>query len=142
VPEFIAAADLCLAPYRNNAFPHNLVSFSTLKIPEYMACGRPVVSVPSGHINKLVKDQVSGFLFPNDVSAWARFLETLPSRERLKEMGAAAARRVESMTWEKTAAQYLEVCQKLTARQLLPMNTWLDLESTYSIRPRSPEEGL
>jgi glycosyltransferase involved in cell wall biosynthesis len=142
VPKFIAAADLCVAPYRSSAFPHNLVSFSTLKIPEYMACGRPVVSIPSGHINKLVKDQISGFLFPNDVSAWVRFLETLPSRERLKEMGAAAARQVESMTWEKTAAQYLEVCQKLTARQLLPMNAWLDLESPYSIRPRSPEEGL
>jgi glycosyltransferase involved in cell wall biosynthesis len=141
VPEFIAAADLCLAPYRNNAFPNKSVCFSTLKIPEYMACGRPVVSIPSGHIRKLIRDHVSGFLFPNDVGSWVRFFQTLPSRARLKEMGAAAARGVESITWEKTAARYLEVCQKLTARPLLPMNAWLDLGSTYSIRPRSPEEG-
>ena len=31
VPEFIAAADLCLAPYRVAAFPNEAVSFSTLE---------------------------------------------------------------------------------------------------------------
>jgi len=139
VPEFIQAADLCIAPYRVTAFPNNSVSFSTLKIPEYMACGRPVVSVPSGHIKKLVQHQVSGFLFPNDVISWVSFLMTLPSRERLKEMGAAAARAVESMTWEKTAARYLEVCQKLTARQPPPVNTRLDCDQCPS--PTGIERG-
>ena len=114
VPEFIAAADLCLAPYRVAAFPNEAVSFSTLKIPEYMACGRPVASVPSGHIKKLIDDQVSGFLFPNDATAWVDFLKTLPSREKLKEMGRAASQAAESITWGKTAERYLEVCQELT----------------------------
>jgi glycosyltransferase involved in cell wall biosynthesis len=111
VPEFIAAADLCLAPYRVSAFPNESVSFSTLKIPEYMACGRPVASVPSGHIKRLIKDQLSGFLFPNDVPSWISFLKTLPSRDRLKQMGDAALRAVESISWEQTARRYLEVCQ-------------------------------
>lgn len=131
VPEFIAAADLCLAPYRISAFPNDSVYFSTMKIPEYMACGRPVVSVPSGHINKLIEDQVSGFLFPNDEGAWLKFFETLPSRQRLQEMGAAAAQGVESMTWEKTAARYLEACQKLTARPLLSRAAEAALESSF-----------
>ena len=125
IPEFIAAADLCLAPYRVAAFPNQAVSFSTLKIPEYMACGRPVASVPSGHINKLIDDQVSGFLFPNDATAWVDFLKTLPSRDKLKEMGRAASRAAESITWGKTAERYLEVCQKLTARQLDPIKVSL-----------------
>ena len=85
-----------------------------------MACGRPVASVPSGHIKKLIDDQVSGFLFPNDATAWVDFLKTLPSREKLKEMGRAAARAAESITWGKTAERYLEVCQELTARRLHP----------------------
>jgi glycosyltransferase involved in cell wall biosynthesis len=113
VPEFIAAADLCLAPYRVRAFPNETVSFSTLKIPEYMACGRPVASVPSGHIKKLINDQLSGFLLPNDVPSWMSFLKTPPSRHRLKQMGDAALRAVESISWERTAKRYLEVCQKL-----------------------------
>jgi glycosyltransferase involved in cell wall biosynthesis len=117
VPEFIGAADLCLAPYRVSAFPGESVSFSTLKIPEYMACGRPVVSVPSGHIKQLIADQVSGFLFHNDVASWVTFLQALPHRTKLSEMGSAALRAVESINWEKTAERYLAVCQALTARK-------------------------
>lgn len=132
VPEFIAAADLCLAPYRVNAFPNNSVFFSTLKIPEYMACGRPVVSVPSGHLKKLIEDGVSGFLFPNDVVSWLTFLRKPPSRERLMQMGNVATRAVESMTWEKTAAVYLGACQKLTTQRLLPVNTSFVAQSDFA----------
>jgi glycosyltransferase involved in cell wall biosynthesis len=117
VPEFIAAADLCLAPYRVSAFPNEAVSLSTLKIPEYMACERPVVSVPSGHIKRLIADQASGFLFPNDVPSWVAFLGEIPSRQKLRDMGLAAARAAASITWEKTAERYMEVCQMLTRRR-------------------------
>ena len=118
VPQYIAAADLCIAPYRTSAFHNQLVTFSTLKIPEYMACGRPVVSVPSGNIQRLIEDQVSGFLFPNDVVSWVSFFAAPPSREQLRGMGRAAARTVASLSWEKTAAQYLEVCHKLTGQEV------------------------
>lgn len=115
VPQYIAAADLCVAPYRTSAFLNGLLPFSTLKIPEYMACGRPVVSVPSGSVERLIEDQVSGFLIPNEVSSWASFLRTMPSREQLARMGQAAAYAVEPLGWEKTAKLYLEVCEKLIA---------------------------
>jgi glycosyltransferase involved in cell wall biosynthesis len=117
VPEFIAAADLCLAPYRVSAFPNESVCFSTLKIPEYMACARPVVSVPSGHIKKLIEDQVSGFLIANDMNSWISFFERLPSRERLGEMGRLAALAAEPITWERTAQRYLAVCEELVAQR-------------------------
>jgi glycosyltransferase involved in cell wall biosynthesis len=113
VPEYIAAADLCLAPYHVSAFPNQTVSFSTLKIPEYMACGRPVASVPSGHITKLVADQRSGFLFSNDSRSWIAFLRDLPPTEKLREMGRAAEHAAAAITWESTAKRYLEVCQRL-----------------------------
>jgi glycosyltransferase involved in cell wall biosynthesis len=115
VPRYIAAADLCVAPYRTTAFHGGLVPFSTLKIPEYMACGRPVVSVPSPAIRRLVADGVSGFLFPNDTSSWVPFLEALPSRERLREMGSVAAHAVESVAWNRTARTYLDICEQLVA---------------------------
>ena len=115
VPEYIAASDLCVAPYCASAFHNRQVTFSTLKIPEYMACGRPVVSIPSGALQNLVKDQISGFLLPNDVPSWVSFLKTLPSRERLKRMGESAARTVQYRSWENTASRYLEVCRRLVA---------------------------
>jgi glycosyltransferase involved in cell wall biosynthesis len=116
VPQYIAAADLCLAPYTTTAFPNGQVTFSTLKVPEYMSCGRPVISVPSGHILKLIENGVSGLLFPNDVSSWLSFFKTLPSRERLSEMGRTAARAVDSLSWEQTAARYFEICQRLASK--------------------------
>jgi glycosyltransferase involved in cell wall biosynthesis len=114
IPQYIAAADLCIAPYRTSACHNGVIPFSTLKIPEYMACARPVVSVPSGPIKRLVEDRVCGFLFPNEISSWRSFLKAFPSREQLALMGAAAAQAVESLGWEKTAMRYLEVCERLT----------------------------
>ncbi len=112
VPVWIAAADLCLAPYRVEAFPRAVVTFSTLKVPEYMACARPVATVPGGAPGRLVRHGVAGFLVPNEPAAWGRLLETLPERGRLAEMGRAAAQAVEVLSWEATARAYLAVCER------------------------------
>jgi D-inositol-3-phosphate glycosyltransferase len=115
IPEFIAAADACLAPYSVAGFPGGLIAVSTLKIPEYMACARPVISVPSGHILRLIEDRRTGFLFANEASAWAGFLEALPSRKQLATMGMAAAEAVAPLSWERTAAGYFEVAREVLA---------------------------
>jgi glycosyltransferase involved in cell wall biosynthesis len=113
VPSFIAAADLCLAPYQPSRFLGGKITFSTLKIPEYMACERPVVSVPHGHILQLIENGVTGFLIDNQVDAWTAFLDSMPSRIRLAEMGRSAARRVASLSWSTTGARYLELGRRL-----------------------------
>lgn len=115
VPEYITAADACLAPYSVRAFPRGLVAFSTLKIPEYMASARPVISVPSGNILRLVEDRRTGFLFANEAPAWAAFLQALPPRQQLATMGRAAAGTVGSLSWERTATRYLEVARRVLA---------------------------
>jgi glycosyltransferase involved in cell wall biosynthesis len=117
VPQYIAAADLCLAPYRTSAFRDGLLPFSTLKVPEYMACGRPVATVPGGAAEKLVRHGVSGFLLPNERSSWMSFLRSMPSRAELASMGQAAMKAVESLGWDKTAKRYLDVCERLVARE-------------------------
>jgi glycosyltransferase involved in cell wall biosynthesis len=116
VPTFIAAADLCLAPYQPSRFYGGRITFSTLKIPEYMACERPVASVPHGHILKLINDGVTGFLVDNNAEAWLAFLQRLPSRARLAEMGRSAAARVAPLSWRATAARYLELSLELRAQ--------------------------
>lgn len=116
VPWFIAAADLCVAPYDAAAFTSGELGYSTMKIPEYLGVGRPVVSVPSGRIRTLVRDGETGFLFANERSLWERFLRALPSRDRLREMGeAAAASKLTS--WEDTARGYLSLCERELSAQ-------------------------
>jgi len=117
VPEFIAAADLCVAPYQPNNFYAGKITFSTLKIPEYMACARPVASVPHGHILQLIDDQMNGFLLANEVVAWIGFLHALPSRSRLQAMGREAAKRAAGLSWEKTAEQYLDLARRLLTKR-------------------------
>ncbi len=115
VPRYIAAADLCLAPYRTSAFHGGEVTFSTLKIPEYMASGRPVASVPSPAIGTLIQNGVNGFLLPNEASAWVSVLRALPDADTLDRMGAAAATAAEAVGWDRTARRYLDICEALVA---------------------------
>lgn len=109
VPLYIAAADLCLAPYDPAAFSGGVVGYSTLKVREYLASGRPVATVRSGSLEELVRDGVSGFLL-DGTDGWGRFLERdLPSRTRLREMGAAAAA-TSLWSWEDAAHAYRHLC--------------------------------
>jgi glycosyltransferase involved in cell wall biosynthesis len=110
VPMHIAAGDLCLAPYDAVAFSSGELGYSTMKIPEYLSAGRPVVSVRSGRIRSLIAEGECGFLFDNTFAEWQRFLAKLPARERLHAMGTAAAR-VALPSWEDTARGYLALCE-------------------------------
>ncbi|MFB3903569.1 MAG: glycosyltransferase [Acidobacteriota bacterium] len=107
VPLYIAAGDVCVAPYCAEAFHGRVVSFSTLKIPEYMACAKPVASIPSGEIQRLIEPGATGFLFPNSAHGWRRFLEECPDRNELSRMGEAAWKVVANRSWEQTAWGYM-----------------------------------
>jgi glycosyltransferase involved in cell wall biosynthesis len=120
VPAYIAAADACLAPYRATAFPDQEVGFFSLKIPEYMACGRAVISVPSGHVKSLIDHQKSGLLFANQEAAWRDYLDKPPSSAQLDAMGRVAANVVAAISWEDTAARYLALAESLLQGRAAP----------------------
>jgi D-inositol-3-phosphate glycosyltransferase len=113
VPTYIAAADLCLAPYARAAFTDGEIDYFTLKIPEAMACGRPVASVPAEQTRALIEHGESGFLVENTPAAWTALLGALPPRERLDEMGARARERASAITWRTSAEGYLAVCERV-----------------------------
>ena len=71
VPQHIAVADLCLAPYDSRAFASGALGYSTMKIPEYLGVGRPVVASPGVSARELIEDGVTGFLLPNDAASGA-----------------------------------------------------------------------
>ncbi len=115
VPEWIAAADLCLAPYDVSVFANHELGYSTLKVREYLACGRPVATVASGVLRELVRHGESGFLLDHDEAAWRALLDAMPDRATLARMGEAAAR-TPLPGWEDTARGYLHHCLPLLAR--------------------------
>lgn len=111
VPIWIAAADLCLAPYSAKAFASGALGYSTMKIPEYLGVGRAVVSVPSGRVRDLIADGETGFLFENTIEDWQAFLDRRPDRARLAAMGEKAAASP-LPSWNDTARGYLAACER------------------------------
>jgi len=118
VPRYIAAADLCLAPYDPAWFPAGEIAYSTLKVREYLSSGRPVVSIRSGSIEDLVHDGINGFLIPNEPGGWLRLLGNLPGPEALEEMGVAAAATPLS-SWEQVALAYRTACERAMQRMII-----------------------
>jgi glycosyltransferase involved in cell wall biosynthesis len=114
VPLYIAAADLCLAPYDPTVFSLGELGYSSMKVPEYLSAGRAVATVPSGRLPDLVRPGETGFLVANEIEDWMRLLKECPSRESLRVMGEAAAK-VELASWNDTAEAYLALCQRQLA---------------------------
>jgi glycosyltransferase involved in cell wall biosynthesis len=116
VPQFIAVADLCLAPYDSRAFASGMLGYSTMKIPEYLAVGRPVVAAPAERAKELIEDGTTGFLLPNEPGQWRAFLSRLPDRAELAAMGQQAlGTRLPS--WDDTARGYLGAIEHVLAER-------------------------
>jgi len=115
LPTRIAAADLCVAPYDPSAFFGQEVSYSTLKIREFLAAGRPVMTVRSGSIPDLVRDRETGFVIQHTREAWRDALGALPGKEVLRQMGVrAAAGPIRG--WDEVALDYLHACESMAMR--------------------------
>ena len=55
VPEYVSCMDVCLIPFKNNALSQNALP---LKLFEYMACEKPVVSTRLKGVMEAVQDRV------------------------------------------------------------------------------------
>jgi glycosyltransferase involved in cell wall biosynthesis len=60
VPVYINAGDICLAPYFEEGL--NETGISPLKIFEYMACGRPIITNPVGGLDALFSEHEIGVM--------------------------------------------------------------------------------
>ena len=106
----MCACDICLAP------KHGLKSgYSSLKLFEYMACGRPVVaSRASGH--EAVEESQCGILVDpsNTAEMAAAIISLLQDDELRKEMGKKGRYYIEeNLNWVSVAKRVAAVCQEV-----------------------------
>lgn len=80
VPDYIGAANVCLAPYDLSKFIDGCFTSASLKISEYLACGRPVVSTPCSRVSTLLDGGKYGFLVEYSQAAYGQFLADLPNQ--------------------------------------------------------------
>lgn len=113
VPGILAAMDVLVAPYPAQDFFY----FSPIKLFEYMACGRAVLSARLGQIAEVIRDEKNGLLY--DPSIPGDFVEKLSAlvgdpvrRERL---GLAARRTiVDHYTWDHHARRVAALLETVT----------------------------
>jgi len=117
VPHAIAGLDVCLLPYERNPWTANIDS---LKLYEYLACGKPVVStdVPTAHIfdREAAEAGLPLVRVADTAEAFVAHIEAALARE---DPNAAAVRRrvAAANTWEQRVAQIEELLSQALARK-------------------------
>ncbi len=112
IPQYIAAMDILLAPYPEIDFFY----YSPVKIYEYMACGKPVISSRIGQIAELIEDQKTGFLTrPGDIPNICSIISDLIKQPALRtQVGMAAGAEIQQHhTWIKRGEALSALCQKV-----------------------------
>jgi glycosyltransferase involved in cell wall biosynthesis len=110
----LSTSDVCLAP--DPPSPLNDVS-TMIKIPEYMALGRAVVSYALPESRVSAGDSAL-YAAPGDPDSLGRCAaELLDDRERRERMGAMARRRVESeLSWQHSESALLAAYARVLSR--------------------------
>ena len=117
---YIGAANLCIAPYNKNLFPDKQFTSASLKVCEYLASGRPVMTIPCDRMSHLLNQGAYGYLIENDVASYQEFFRSLPTIQEtllkedliirdLKDLRLKSQEIV--LTWQDIAGMYKEVIQ-------------------------------
>jgi glycosyltransferase involved in cell wall biosynthesis len=113
VPQYVSAMDVCLIPIAQSAdcqraFP--------LKLLEYMACGKPVISTPVAGVREVASSRV---LYASDSEAFAERFSQLHQDEGLRrELGREGRRFVEERyTWKRACTALEEVLEDVAAHR-------------------------
>ena len=112
VSAYINAMDIVVAPYPRLEFFY----YSPVKIYEYLACGKPVVTTRIGQIAELIENGETGFLCdPGNTNA---LIEAVRGLIRNREMRAAVGRKAAQFiarnhTWKHKARQLSALCEEV-----------------------------
>jgi len=109
VPKYLSIIDIAIAPYPKMEFFY----FSPLKIFEYMASGKAVVSSKIGQIGRIIKDGENGLLFEpdNKEELFSKVSQLIENEEMRKKLGGQArASVINNYTWKVNAKSIFDIC--------------------------------
>ena len=128
IPVFLQAADVLLMPYgqyvevrRGGKGADTSGHASPIKMFEYMAAGRPILSSNLPVLQEILTDKVNALLLPtDDADAWIQALKTLQENSQLSASIAQRAKQdVEEYTWERRAEKILAIASPRTYASMI-----------------------
>ncbi len=108
VPFWTASSDACLALFDANYPPFKKFSFfySPIKIHEYLASGKPVITTNIGNLKKIIKDNYNGLLVSgNDLDSLKNAMIKIIKNKKLREQLSKNARisALKTYSWDVVA---------------------------------------
>lgn len=122
VPRFVAACDVCVAAYdpgRHRDLRRRGMYFDPLKVFEYLAAGKPTITLDSENIRRMFRHGEHVMLVPpGDANRLAEALLVLADDRDLRERLGRAGRAIvsERYTWRAHGRQLGRIFSELTAR--------------------------
>lgn len=105
--KYMKAADALVIPFPNK--PHYAFYASPLKLFEYMAAGRPIISSDLPALREILNEKNALFFKPDDSADLARSIKMLKSSQMLGyHISQQALADVKEYTWDKRAQRILE----------------------------------
>jgi glycosyltransferase involved in cell wall biosynthesis len=104
LPQYQAAADALLMPYgtaiSGSGGGDSSEIASPIKMFEYMAAGRAIISSDLPVIHEVLDEEMAVFCPPEDVSSWKKALLALKANpEKREQLGKNAQRAVKDYSW-------------------------------------------
>ena len=112
IPEYLQLMDVVLAPYPNLPFFY----YSPVKVFEYMAAGKAVVTTRIGQLARIIRDGWDGVLCPpGDFDSFTEAISGLVENpEVARHMGENARETIiQQHTWRHKAQAYEKICQQV-----------------------------
>jgi glycosyltransferase involved in cell wall biosynthesis len=106
VPAMLSACDILAMPFPD--FPHYRFHMSPLKMFEYMAANRPIITSDLPTVRDVLSEETAFFCVPGDSHSLASVLQAIASDRSAASSKAAAARQlIERHTWEERMKRIL-----------------------------------
>jgi glycosyltransferase involved in cell wall biosynthesis len=110
IPQLIAASDICILPAYNNAIMKNIVP---LKLYEYMAMEKPVISTPLHGVEKEFGKQ-NGVLYADTPQQVLEKAEQIVQTQMIFDQGMKARKCVERNDWDAITEDFELILREVT----------------------------
>jgi len=114
IPKYLAISDILIVPFNHDYFKNSDFWWNPVKLFEYMASGKPIVSYDYKEVRKIVRD--SGLLAkPGNLNDFIKKLEYLIEDENLRRKMGRRARDivVKEYDWKIRAKETMKVYEKV-----------------------------
>jgi glycosyltransferase involved in cell wall biosynthesis len=110
VKEYLYSSDIALLPYVDNIANR---SRSPIKLGEYLAAGKPVVTNKVGIMKLVIENGKNGILTKDDPESFAKGIAKLENEKLRKRISINARKTAEKYAWDKIALKLSEIYRSL-----------------------------